>query len=201
MRLQHMMASLALALAAAGCTTQRVPQQAARTDSPPVAAAILAAPPAQGTALPFRAATAIAEQRREGRPTMLAGVRFSQEAQAGQGFDRIVFSFAGDSAAGYHVAYTDKPVRRCGSGQPVTVAGSAHLVVRLEPAQAHEGHGDLTPAPRTLAVQLPVVKDLKLVCDFEGQLEWVLGLAGKRPFRVTELSGPPRIAIDVAHPE
>jgi len=32
-------------------------------------------------------------------------------------------------------------------------------------------------------------------------VEWVLGLAGKHPFRVTELPGPPRVAIDVAHPE
>ena len=200
MRLQHMMASLALALAAAGCTTQRVPQQAARTDSPPVAAAILAAPPAQGTALPFRAATAIAEQRREGRPTMLAGVRFSQEAQAGQGFDRIVFSFAGDSAAGYHVAYTDKPVRRCGSGELVSVRGTARLLVRLQPAQAHDAGGRPLLAQREMTPDLSAIKDIKLICDFEGQVQWVLGVEGRQGFRVTELAAPPRLVIDVVHP-
>ena len=206
MRSRHMMTLLALMLMVSGCATERrVPAGAANADSALVAAAVIAAPPAQDTArdaeAPFLAATAVAAQQREGRPAAMSGVQFTEETQAGRHFDRIVFAFTGDSAVGYHVAYTDEPVRHCGSGQPVAVAGSAHLVVRFEPAQAHDEHGNATPATRALTVQLPVVKDMKLTCDYEGQVEWVLGLAGKHPFRVTELPGPPRVAIDVAHPE
>jgi hypothetical protein len=209
LRSRHLMGLLALALLAGACAAddsggarqQASAPPSAGTESAPVAAAVVAAPPAQETASPFRAATEALAQQRTGRPVALSGVQFTGETQAGQRFDRIVFTFAGDSAAGYHVAYTDKPVRRCGSGQPVSVAGTARLVVRLEPAQAHDEHGSPTPANRAPTVRLPVVKDMKLTCDFEGQVEWVLGLEGKHPFRVTELTGPPRLAIDVAHPE
>jgi len=100
---------------------------------------------------------------------------------------------------GYHVEYTTKPVRRCGSGDPVTVAGAGKLVVRFEPAQAHDEHGTLTPAERQRAPGLPAVRELTLVCDFEGQVAWVLGIAAPSEYRVSELTGPARLVLDVRH--
>ncbi len=58
---------------------------------------------------------------------------------ASPGYDRVVFEFTGDSVPGYRVEYTTKPVQRCGSGDPVAVAGTGRLIVRFEPAQAHDG--------------------------------------------------------------
>src|SRR6266550_482230 len=43
--------------------------------------------------------------------------------------------------AGYHVEYATKTVRRCGSGDPVTVKGAGRLIVRFEPARAHDDQG------------------------------------------------------------
>lgn len=42
------------------------------------------------------------------------------------------------------------------------------------------------------------VQQVKLTCDFEGELTWALGVGGQRPFRVTTLADPPRLVVDVA---
>ena len=117
----------------------------------------------------------------------------------GSGFDRVVFEFAGDSVPGYRVEYTTQPVQRCGSGDPVTVAGTGRLLVRFEPAQAHDASGSLSPAERHRAPRLPAVQELTLVCDFEGQVEWVLGISARSAYRVSELTGPARLVLDVSH--
>jgi len=115
------------------------------------------------------------------------------------GYDRVVFEFAGDSLPGYHIEYATRPVVRCGSGDPVAVSGGGRLVVRFEPARAHDDQGNaaVAPLPRAMAPRLPAVKELQLVCDFEGQVEWVLGVAATAPYRVTE--APPRLMLDVRH--
>src|SRR5213083_906869 len=118
---------------------------------------------------------------------------------ASPGYDRVVFEFTGDSVPGYRVEYTTKPVQRCGSGDPVTVAGTGRLIVRFEPAQAHDEHGTLTPAERQRAPGLPAVRELTLICDFEGQVAWVLGIAAPSEYRVSELTGPARLVLDVRH--
>ncbi len=118
---------------------------------------------------------------------------------ASPGYDRVVFEFTGDSVPGYRVEYTTKPVQRCGSGDPVAVAGTGRLIVRFEPAQAHDEHGTLTPAERQRAPGLPAVRELTLVCDFEGQVAWVLGIAAPSEYRVSELTGPARLVLDVRH--
>jgi hypothetical protein len=117
------------------------------------------------------------------------------------GFDRVVFEFAGDGLPGYHVEYATAPVVRCGSGDPVAVAASGRLVVRFEPARAHDQVGGPNPTivPRATAPGLPAVRDLQIVCDFEGQVEVVLGVPAAAPYRVVELTAPARLILDVRH--
>jgi hypothetical protein len=124
---------------------------------------------------------------------MLRAVETSSEP----GYDRVVFVFAGDSAPGYRVEYASAPVRRCGSGDPVSLAGTQQVVVRFEPASAHDERGNPAPVERDRALGLPAVNEMKLVCDFEGQVEWVLGVAAASPFRVSELTGPARVVVDI----
>ena len=125
----------------------------------------------------------------------------SVAATSGPGYDRVVFEFAEDSVPGYHVEYTTKPVRRCGSGDPVTVAGAGKLVVRFEPAQAHDERGNPTLAERERALGLRAVREMKLVCDFEGQVEWVLGVVAAGPYRVLDSPGGGlgRVVVDIRH--
>ncbi len=114
-------------------------------------------------------------------------------------YDRVVFEFAGDSVPGYRVEYTAKPVQRCGSGDPVTVAGTGRLIVRFEPAQAHDERASLAPAERHRTAALPAVRELTLICDFEGQVAWVIGVGAPSEYRVSELTGPARLVLDVRH--
>ena len=123
------------------------------------------------------------------------------ETGVGAGSDRVVFQFAGDTVPGYRVEYTTKPVQRCGSGDAVTVAGAGRLIVRFEPAQAHDEHGALAPATRHSAPGLAAVREMTLICDFEGQVTWVLGIAAPSEYRVSELTGPARLVLDVRYPQ
>lgn len=132
----------------------------------------------------------------------------SARASTDAGFDRLVFEFSsesaggegwGDSLPGYVVEYATRPIRRCGSGEEVSLAGTSRLVVRFQPARAHDDRGTPTIAGREWVPRLPVVQELKLVCDFEGQVEWAIGLASSRRFRVLELSQPARVVVDVRH--
>jgi hypothetical protein len=111
-----------------------------------------------------------------------------------------VFEFTGDSVPGYRVQYATGPVQRCGSGDRVSVAGTGRLLVRFEPAQAHDEQGNPTPslAARHSAPGLTAVREMTLICDFEGQVEWVLGVAAQAAYRVSELTGPARVVLDVS---
>ena len=144
----------------------------------------------------FAGTTSAVHRPRPGRPPRILR---AVDARASPGYDRITFEFTGDSLPGYHVEYTSGPVRRCGSGDPVAVTGAAKLLVRLEPAQAHDERGNATLTERDRTLGLPAARDLKLVCDVEGQVEWVLGVAVAGPYRVSELAGPARLVLDVRH--
>ncbi|TKD12721.1 AMIN-like domain-containing (lipo)protein [Polyangium fumosum] len=115
------------------------------------------------------------------------------------GFDRVVFEFSGQALPGYRVEYIDKPVRLCGTGDTVTVAGEGWLRVRMTPARAHTDAGLPTLGPIERKPKLPVLLELAATCDFEGQLTWVLGVGSKNRYRVQELREPPRIVVDVRH--
>ena len=132
-------------------------------------------------------------------PYVLRAVETQSAPSPSPGYDRVVFEFTGDSVPGYRVEYTKAPVQRCGSGDPVTVAGTGRLIVRFQPAQAHDEHGSLTPAERHRAPGLPAVRELTLTCDFEGQVTWVFGIAAPSEYRVSELTGPARLVLDVRH--
>lgn len=116
-----------------------------------------------------------------------------------EGFDRIVFEFAGEEVPGYHVEYIDKPVRACGSGDVVPLAGDGWLQVRFEPARAHTDEGKPTLGSRELAPRLPNLLVLKSTCDFEGQVEWVAGVGSPNGYRVLELEKPSRFVVDIKH--
>ncbi|HEX7089983.1 MAG TPA: hypothetical protein VF192_07590 [Longimicrobiales bacterium] len=115
------------------------------------------------------------------------------------GHDRIVFEFPGSALPGYHVEYIGRPVRQCGSGEVVQLAGDGWLQIRMEPAQAHDEQGRPTITERAFSPGLPAIREARLTCDFEGQVTWVLGVSSPNPFRVLELPSPPRLVVDVRH--
>lgn len=134
------------------------------------------------------------ESPREIPPDMavLRDVRTGDQQQ----FDRVVFEIEGAKLPDYDVKYVPRPVH-CGSGLPAEVAGSAFLQVRLSPARAHTEAGASTVATLQRKVRLPVIREIRATCDFEGEVVWVVGLAARKEYRVHELEGPPRLVIDV----
>jgi len=112
-------------------------------------------------------------------------------------FDRVVFEFEGAVTPGYRTSYIDKPIRRCGSGEVVPVAGDAWLEVSLSSAQARTEAAEPTIAERNRTLNYPNLKQLVQTCDFEGEVTWVLGVGFPGRFRVVELSNPARLVVDV----
>jgi hypothetical protein len=133
------------------------------------------------------------EVRGAGSPALLTGVRAARNV----GFDRVVFQFEGPQLPGYHVEYLDGPARHCGSGNKAPVGGEARLSVRISPAQAHTDDGGRATVQPFLRTDLPTLPELRLTCDFEGEVEWVLGLDAVHAYRVISLHDPARLVVDL----
>jgi len=116
---------------------------------------------------------------------------------AHDGYDRIVFEFLGTELPSYHIEYIGKPVTACGSGKTVNLAGNGRLEIRFTSAQAHAPEGDATIKDRDRSPNLPVIKDLKLTCDFEGEVTWMAGVSLPNNYRVIELKDPTRLVVDI----
>lgn len=178
----------------------------------PSAPSDAATPPAQGSAQPPAPAPAqgtgsaedpknrewtageVKLKRSEVQMVTLRSVR----AARNEGFDRVVFEFDGAQVPGYQVEYVNKPIVKCGSGNETEVAGQGWLQVTLTPAQAHEG-GTATINERERKSALPVIQEMEMTCDFEGEVTWVLGNAHPNKYRVMELREPTRLVVDVQH--
>lgn len=115
------------------------------------------------------------------------------------GFDRIVLDFGADSVPGYRIAYIDRPVRQCGSGEVVPLEGDGWLSITVQPANAHTEAGEPTVRERERTPRLPAVLELKLICDFEAMVEVVAGVSSPGRYRVFELAAPGRLVVDIMH--
>ncbi len=124
---------------------------------------------------------------------MLSAVRYARH----EGFDRIVFEFSEGKFPGYKVEYAAEPVQQCGSGDAVKLAGESILRVRFMPLAAHTDEGEPTIEWREVSPKLPMISEIERVCDFEGEVEFALGLSQKTEYRVSELSGSMRLVIDI----
>lgn len=112
-------------------------------------------------------------------------------------FDRITFSFSGDTLPGFDVRYVQS-ITTCGSGEPVYTAGPAQIVVRFTPANAHDDAGNSTIPGQSFLPAYPSIKEARLSCDFEAETTWVLG-AEERYYTVTTSQSPAQIVVDVYH--
>jgi hypothetical protein len=138
------------------------------------------------------------EEPAQEAPQEVPGTAVLRDVRTGdqQTFDRVVFEFEGPKLPDYDVKYVRHPVH-CGSGLPVEVDGSAYLQVRFTPAQAHTEAGASTVPTLQRKVRLPVIREVRAICDFEADVTWVLGLAARKEYRVMELEGPARLVIDI----
>ncbi|HET9234257.1 MAG TPA: hypothetical protein VFP10_08980 [Candidatus Eisenbacteria bacterium] len=114
-------------------------------------------------------------------------------------FDRLVFEWSSAGRPGAHVEYIDRPVRSCGSGEVVPLAGDAWLLIKFTPAVAHTEEGHPTVGDRSRTPNLPTLKELELICDFEADVSWVAGVSSPQRYRAFVLTDPPRVIVDIGH--
>ncbi|NIH67346.1 AMIN-like domain-containing (lipo)protein [Modestobacter marinus] len=119
-------------------------------------------------------------------------------AAAHEGYERVVFELAGTGTPGWRVEYVDAPSSQ-GSGAAVDVPGSAWLQVTLQGTSypyetgAEEVARGPVPVTGTETVQ-GVVYD----ATFEGTSVAWIGTSAEVPFRVSALSDPTRLVVEVA---
>ena len=122
------------------------------------------------------------------------------------GFERIVFEFAGDPKPGYRIQWVDGPILADGSGEVVDVAGDAHLEIVMDPASGVDlSAPQLTvvyngPDRIPVAGQTELITDLVRTGDFESVLSWAAGTTEQVPFRVMRLEDPTRVVVDLQTP-
>lgn len=120
------------------------------------------------------------------------------------GFDRVVFELGPNPAAGpyglppYTVDLASTFIAT--SGQPVTVAGNAFFGVRLNNTDAHDQSGRVTVASTDIKPTTPLVREVRIVEDFEAVNRWAIGLDRSVCPTVLTLTNPVRVVIDFPTP-
>jgi hypothetical protein len=121
------------------------------------------------------------------------------------GFDRLVFEFGQSTAPGPFgmPAYSVEIATSLSgpSGQPVTITGNALFGARFQNASTQNPNGTPSYSGSTdLKPTTPLIKEVKLVEDFERVLLWGVGLDHLACPNVTELAGPLRVVLDFPTP-
>ena len=187
--------SVVLVCLTAACGTSDKPKSSPSTTSAAASSSTLAGDTATTAGAVTGAATTPVSVAATHPAAHLVAVRAARQDTV----DRVVFEFS-ERVPGYKVGYSPKPIVAT-SGKEVALAGSAALVVRLEQASGfnqdtgqptYNGPKDLKPGDTR------AVKDLAQVEDFEAVLSWAVGVTSQAAFRVSTLTAPPRLVIDIA---
>lgn len=114
-------------------------------------------------------------------------------------YDRFVVEFQNGIVPSYHVAYLEGDARECGSGGLIDLDGRSVLEVRLEPARGYDERGTSTVDHAQRDIDMTVLQEAEISCDFEAVFAVVLGVARRGRVRVMELEDPARLIVDIRH--
>ena len=116
-----------------------------------------------------------------------------QDARAGQqsGFDRFVLEYKGDVTSIKVSEVSGSTFTQDGSGQQVSLDGTQGLRVVIT------GFNVSSTSPTDLKPAFDQLREARQMGAFEGTITWGLGLSATGCFRVTTLTGPSRIVVDV----
>jgi hypothetical protein len=133
---------------------------------------------------------------KSGGAASAAGTVYDVRVAHHDGYDRLVIGFPTANAMPQYQLnqQTSAQFVRDASGQPVTLSGSAGIRVVL-------GNTDIVNgAPSDLTPNLPAIREVAQIGNFERFVSYGVGLATPACFRVLELTGPTRLVIDVQTP-
>lgn len=110
------------------------------------------------------------------------------------GYDRITIEFQNGRPSSIELRTQNNSTFTQGaSGQNVTLAGSAGLLVVIQGADEHTAYSGATD----FKTNYPVLLEARQMEDFEGTVQWGLGLSKSACFRAFYLTNPTRLVIDV----
>ena len=113
------------------------------------------------------------------------------------GYDRFVLQFDA-IVPSYEVKRQAKPVFTAGaSGQSVTLSGTSGVLVSVFSAT---GGTTFTGSNDLIHPEFQVLKEAREIQDFEGHVQWGLGLSKPACMRVFVLSDPARLVVDLQIP-
>jgi len=213
--------AVALAIIVAGACTPPVVVPPATTSAPTAAPTTAAptlarpSPTASPTASPTPSPSptgapgspaAACPTQRGGDPNaqaQLTAIRVAHDS----GFDRLVFEF-GPAPAGtpgtpglpkWSVAVTSSFIAT--SGRQVPVDGNSFFQVLFQNASTVDPMtGKQTFTTTDLHPALPLIRNVKLIDDFERVMTWGLGVERLVCPKITELASPPRLVLDLPTP-
>jgi len=110
-----------------------------------------------------------------------------------QGFDRLVIQLTGPVPSFEIRTQPTSGFVLDARGDSVTLQGSAGVLVRVHnasPSGSYKGVTDYRPGG-------PVLAEARQIGDFEGVFSWGLGTSGPACVRVSILSGPDRLVVDL----
>ncbi len=134
-------------------------------------------------------------------PVSLAGtsspaVAFVDAVRTGThpGYDRVTIEFNNGEPGNVDMSPHDGTTFTQGaSGQQVTLSGSTGLLVIIHGADEHTAYTGSTDIKTAYSVLL----ELRQVEDFEGTVQWGLGLSKTACYRAFYLTNPARLVIDI----
>ena len=113
------------------------------------------------------------------------------------GYDRITITFNNGAPANFEVrAQSNAKFTMGASGQSVTLLGDSGLLVVIRGADEHTSYS----GPTDFKTGYSKLREARQVEDFEGTVQWALGLSGTACYRVYVLKNPDRLVIDAQAP-
>lgn len=115
------------------------------------------------------------------------------------GYDRVVWQFPGSGRPSFQVKYVDQPLGD-GSGDVVVVRGAAFLEVLVSSVGIPPANAPRPAAASTASLAGTVVAEAQPVYGgFEAVGQTFVGVRDRpRPFKVTVLTDPTRLVVDIA---
>jgi hypothetical protein len=139
----------------------------------------------------------VAGQSRGGTQGRGAATLLAVRSARQDGFDRVVFEFD-THVPQWRADYVDSPQHECGSGEEVRVEGDGWLQLDFESTNAHTEEGRATNAPRHVADPAGAnLRELRRTCDFEAQVQYVIGVGSPNRYRAFQLTSPARLVVDI----
>jgi hypothetical protein len=108
------------------------------------------------------------------------------------GYDRITIEFQNGEPASVELTPQGNTFTQGASGQTVQLQGSAGLLITIRGADAHTKYS----GPTDFHVGNGIL-EARQMQDFEGVVQWGLGLSQPACYRVFWLASPSRLVIDV----